>query len=446
MLLLPEYVSEDLSWEQLLKLKKGEVEKLKLDLHTGLEIIKVNSDEKYIIDSNNTKHTFDLLVIATGSRAFVPKDAHLQLPGRFTMRNKTDADNLRNYLKATGLPENEQHVVIVGGGLLGLELAASLKKKNINITIIQRAPRLMERQLDSVSSTLLAENVQERDIQIYFDNEVSTVFEDELSPNKISISLKTGKIISANAIVYAIGTLPNIELAKGANLKCSRGVIVNQYLQTSDPTIFALGEIAEFENQLFGITSAAEQQADIAAKFILGDLTSIYKGSVLMNILKFEDLDLCSIGMVTAPENDPSYEEILLKDVSKHFYKKCIVKNDLLLGAVLMGDKNDFAEFKRFIEDKIELSEKRTELLRGKSNSVPVIGKLVCSCSQVGEGNLLEAINKGCKDFNELCSKNILGCSFSLCFYRYQIPVEIHVNHCYSAANRYSTNRMNNPA
>ncbi|RXP55479.1 NAD(P)H-nitrite reductase [Lutibacter sp. HS1-25] len=413
--LLPEYVSEDLTWEQLQKLKKGEVEKLKLDLHTNVSVTKINSQEKFIVDSNNQKHNYDILIMATGSRAFVPNDVPLHLPGRFTMRTKADADNLRNYLKSTNLPENEQHVAIVGGGLLGLELAASLKKKDVNVTIIQRAPRLMERQLDRVASTLLGENVQERGIQIYFDNEVSTVFEDEFTPNKLSISLKTGKIINANAIVYAIGTLPNIELAKGCNIEHRRGVIVNQYLQTSDPKIFALGEIAEFENSLFGITSAAEQQADIAAKFILGDLNSIYKGSVLMNILKFEDLDLCSIGMVVTPKNDPSYEEIILKDINQHFYKKCIVKNDLLVGAILMGDKNEFAEFKRFIEDKIELSEKRTELLRGKTESKPVIGKLICSCSQVGEGNLTAAINAGCKDFNELCSKTGAGLGCGSC-------------------------------
>ncbi|SDW44054.1 ferredoxin-nitrate reductase [Lutibacter oricola] len=413
--LLPEYINEDLSWEQLQKLKKGEVEKLKLSLHTNVSITQVNSKEKYIIDSNNIKHNYDTLIMATGSRAFVPKDGHLHLPGRFTMRTKQDADSLKTYLEKTGLPENEQHVAIVGGGLLGLELAASLKKKNINITIIQRAPRLMERQLDRIASTLLAENVQERGIQIYFDNEVSTVFEDEEIPNKLSISLKTGKIIQANAIVYAIGTRPNIELAKGCNINYRRGVIVNQYLQTSDPKIFALGEIAEFENSLFGITSAAEQQADIAAKFILGDLNSIYKGSVLMNILKFEDLDLCSIGMVNTPKNNPSYEEVILKDVNQHFYKKCIIKNDLLVGAILMGDKNEFAEFKRFIEEKIELSEKRTELLRGKNDSKPVIGKLICSCSQVGEGNLIEEINNGCKDFNELCSKSGAGLGCGSC-------------------------------
>ncbi|MDP2068123.1 MAG: molybdopterin-dependent oxidoreductase [Lutibacter sp.] len=413
--LLPEYINEELTWEQLQKLKKGEVEKLRLQLYKGVQINKINSEKKYIIDSNNEKHAYDLLIMATGSSAFVPNYVPLHLSGRFTMRNKVDADNLRDYLKSTGFPEKEQHVVIVGGGLLGLELAASLNKKNINISIVQRAPRLMERQLDRVASTLLSENIQARGIQIYFDNEVSTVFDDETVPKKLYITLKTGKIINANAIVYAIGTLPNIELAKSAGIKHTRGVIVNQYLQTSNPEIFALGEIAEFENSLFGITSAAEQQAEIAAKFILGDLSSIYKGSVLMNILKFDDLDLCSIGMVSTPKNDSSYEEIILKDVSQHFYKKCIVKNDLLVGAILMGDKHEFAEFKRFIEDKIELSEKRTELLRGKSSTIPVLGKLVCSCSQVGDGNLKEMIQKGFTDFNELCSKTGAGLGCGSC-------------------------------
>lgn len=123
-----------------------------------------------------------------------------------------------------------------------------------------------------------------------------------------------------------IGTQPNIELAKQSGLETRRGVLVNSYLQSSNPEIFALGEIAEFENSLFGITSAAEKQADIAANYILGDLGSIYSGSVLMNILKFENLYLCSIGMVNTPAKDDSYEEIILMDARKHFYKKCIVR------------------------------------------------------------------------------------------------------------------------
>ncbi|WP_152286769.1 nitrate reductase [Flavicella marina] len=412
--LLPEYVSEEMTWEELQKIKKGELDKLNVKLHASTSITNIDRENKQITDSHGNIHSYDLLIMATGSRAFVPKDAQLDLPGRFTMRNKADADGLKNYLDQTGLPLNEQHVVIVGGGLLGLELAAALNKRNINITIVQRASRLMERQLDLVASRLLAQDVQERGIQTYFDNEVSTVFEDD-EINSLSINLKTGKTLTANAIVYAIGTIPNIELARSAKLSSQRGVVVNQYLQTSDPEIFAMGEIAQFNNNLFGITSAAEQQADIAAKFILGDLNSTYKGSVLMNILKFEDLDLCSIGNIEYPESDSSYQEILLMDVSKSFYKKCIVKDDRLVGAVMMGDKSEFAEFKSLIEDKTELSDKREELLRGQSNATPVIGKLICSCSQVGEGNLIETINSGCTEFTELCKSTGAGLGCGSC-------------------------------
>lgn len=412
--LLPEYVTAELSWEQLLKIKDEALSKLNITMKSNVSIDTINTKENTILDSEGTIHSFDSLILATGSRPFIPENAQLHLPGRFTIRKKEDADRLKNYLDDTNLPPEEQHVVIVGGGLLGLELAAALKHKKVKITIIQRASRLMERQLDRISSKLLAEEVQLRDIQIYFDNEVSTVFETE-NPNEIEIALKSGRIITANAIVYTIGTIPNIELAKESGISCGRGVKVNQYLQSSNPNIFAIGEIAEFNNQLFGITSAAEEQADVLANFMAGDISSFYKGSVLMNILKLEDINLCSIGEIEIPENDESYEEIVFSDLGKRYYKKCIVKNDLLVGAILMGDKNEFAEFKTMIESKIELSDKRNTLLRGSSNAKPVLGKLVCSCSQVGSGNIEEAIKSGVTNFTELCKITGAGLGCGSC-------------------------------
>lgn len=412
--LLPEYVTAELSWEQLLKIKDEALKKLNITMKSGVAIDNINTKENIILDSNGITHSFDSLILATGSRPFVPENAQLHLPGRFTIRKKEDADRLKNYLDNTKLVPEEQHVVIVGGGLLGLELAAALKHKKVKITIIQRASRLMERQLDRISSKLLAEEVQLRDIQIYFDNEVSTVFETD-NPNEIEIALKSGRIITANAIVYTIGTIPNIELAKESGISCGRGVKVNQYLQSSNPNVFAIGEIAEFNNQLFGITSAAEEQADILANFMAGDISSFYKGSVLMNILKLEDINLCSIGEIEIPDNDDSYEEIVFADLGKRYYKKCIVKNDLLVGAILMGDKNEFAEFKTMIESKIELSDKRNTLLRGSSNTKPVIGKLVCSCSQVGSGNIEEAIKGGVNNFTELCRTTGAGLGCGSC-------------------------------
>ena len=413
--LLPEYVNEDLSWDALKKFKAGELEKLQVTLYAKNGIQKIDAQKKVVYDDFGQKHPYDLLIMATGSRAFVPQGVRMDLPGRFTMREKGDADRLKTYLNDTGLPNAQQHVAIVGGGLLGLELAASLKKIGLEISIIQRAPRLMERQLDPIASRLLAEDVLERGIKIYFDNEVSTIFDAEGSTHGLQINLKTGRTLHCNAIVYAIGTRPNMDIAKNAGLQTGRGVVVNPYLQTSDPSIFAMGEIAEFKGSLFGITSAAEQQADVAANYILGDLSSIYNGSVLMNILKFDDLDLCSIGMVNAPKNDDTYQEIILMDVHKRFYKKCIVKNDILKGAILIGDKNEFAEFKRLIEEEIELSEKRDELLRGAPSGEPMLGKLVCSCSQVGQGNIEKAIKGGCTRFTDLVAQTGAGLGCGSC-------------------------------
>ena len=412
--LLPEYVTEELNWEQLLKIKQKELDKLNIKIYPETLISKIDSKTKKVTDSNGVIHSFNKLILATGSRAFVPNGVQMNLAGRFTMRDKSDADKFKTYLENTNLPQNEQHVVIVGGGLLGLELAAALNHKTVNVTIIQRASRLMERQLDKVSSKLLALDVQERGIQIYFDNEVSTVFDND-NTTELTINLKSGKLITANAIVYAIGTKPNIEIAKENGLKCSRGVIVNEHMQSSHKDIFAIGEIAEFKDQLFGITSAAEEQANILANFIAGDISCAYNGSVLMNILKFNDLNLCSIGNIIVPENDTSYEEIVFTDISKRYYKKCIVKDDLLIGAILMGDKKEFAEFKTMIESKIEMSDKRNSLLRGQSNDSPLLGKLVCSCSQVGEGNIKKAIMEGCTNFTELCNKTGAGIGCGSC-------------------------------
>jgi len=412
--LLPEYITEELSWEQLLKIKELELGKLAISVHPQTILNQIDLEHKQVTDSKGITHNFDKLILATGSRPFIPKDVQIELPGRFTMRNKKDADDFKSYLDATGLAEEDQHVVIVGGGLLGLELAAALRHRKVNITIVQRSSRLMERQLDVVSSKLLALDVQERGIQIYFDNEVSTVFDDELTAG-LNINLKSGKLIQANAIVYAIGTQPNIEIAKEHGILCGRGVKVNEYMQSSHPDVFAIGEIAEFNNQLFGITSAAEEQADILANFLAGDVSSTYQGSVLMNILKFNDLNLCSIGNIEIPENDPTYQEVVFTDISKRYYKKCIVKDDLLVGAILMGDKSEFAEFKNLIESRIEMSDKRNSLLRGSSKEEPVLGNLVCSCSQVGEGNILKAIEAGCTNFTELCNSTGAGLGCGSC-------------------------------
>ena len=197
--------------------------------------------------------------------------------------------------------------------------------------------------------------------------------------------------------------------------KVKRGVVVNEYLQTSDTNIFAIGEIAEFRRQLFGITTAAEQQARCLAGYIAGDLNSSYNGSVLMNVLKFEDLDLCSIGQITFPDNTAGYEEVVFQDITQGYYKKCIIYQDRMVGAILVGDKAEFPEYKRLIEQQIELSEKRTELLRNATPKALVLGKLICSCNNIGKGNLENAIAAGFNTLPKLCEKTGAGTACGSC-------------------------------
>jgi ferredoxin-nitrate reductase len=134
-----------------------------------------------------------------------------------------------------------------------------------------------------------------------------------------------------------------------------------------------------------------------------------------MNIMKIQGVQLCSLGMIDAPTNNPEYEEIIFIDKAKRYYKKCIVHRDKLVGAILIGDKSEFLEFKDLIGNKIELSDKRMELLRSGKKADPVMGKLVCSCNNVGEGNLKNAIAGGCKDFTQLCSQTGAGTGCGSC-------------------------------
>jgi ferredoxin-nitrate reductase len=367
--LLPEYLNGHLDWQQLEKFKAGELAKLQVHLHQATGIAAINRESKTVTDTKGQVHGYDKLIVATGSRAFVPRDVPMNLPGIFTMRNRGDADRLQTFL------QDEGHVVIVGGGLLGLELAASLREIDIRVTIIQLSSRLMERQLDHISGDLLREHIEELGVQVYFNDQVQTIFPNKAAPGLVA-NLKSGKKLTCHAVVYAVGTRPNTELAQEAGLACGRGVQVNEYLQTSDPDIFAMGEVAEFNQVVNGITMAAEQQADVAARFLTGDMSSYYTGSIFMNILKLSGLELCSLGMVSAPENDPEYEEVIFTDKAKRYYKKCIIHQDRLVGTILMGDKSEFAEFKTLIENKLELSEKRMDLLRSGKAAAPVLGKL----------------------------------------------------------------------
>ncbi len=403
--LLPDYISGSLQWDNLVKMSEEEEYDYNIRLHRGLSIESIDRERKTVTDSKGAVHHFDVLIMATGSSAAILRNVPA-MNGIFTMRSRVDADRFKKHVA-----DAKGKVLIVGGGLLGIELASSLREVNVEVTIVQRISRLMDRQLDPLGSQLLHEELTERGIDIYYNDEIDRF----LGDTKVSgVRLKSGLMIDCHSIVIAVGTVPNIEIAKSSGLVCKRGVVVNEYMQTSDPSIFAVGEIAEFRGFLYGITAAAEQQANIVASWLSGDISKYYEGSLLMNILKMHGTDLCSLGEVECPD-DPAYEEVMFVDKAKRYYKKCIIHNDRLIGAILIGDKAEFLEYRNLIENKIELSEKRLQLLRSGKSPEPVIGKLVCSCNNVGRGNLLNKIKEGCNDHLQLCQLTGAGMGCGSC-------------------------------
>jgi len=405
---LPEYVSERLDWEDLLKFRDGELEALDLVLHRSNAVTVIDRQRRVVIDERGREHAYDRLVVATGSRAFVPPDLALDLSGVFTMRTRADADRLKARTR------RGSRILIVGGGLLGLELAAALVEMDATITVAELGERLMERQLDPVASGLLLEHMVASGVAVRLRNSVCAMQPAD-SGDGIAITLQSGYAGVFDAVVVAIGTRPNVELLAAAGVECGRGVLVNDHLQTSDPLIYAMGEIAEHNATLHGVTAAAEEQAEVAARHLAGDVLARYDGSLRMNILKVSDLHVSSVGIPVAPTGGEGYDEVVVLDRAEGYYKKCIVKDDRLVGAILVGDSAELAEFRDLVRSGFELAEKRGNLLRGGKRAEPRLGRMVCACGNVGAGNIRQAIDAGCTDLGGLCAATGAGIGCGSC-------------------------------
>ena len=299
--------------------------------------------------------------------------------------------------------------MIVGGGLLGIELADALRELGTDVTLLQRSERLMGRQLDARAAGLLAEALGERGISVRFKVNV----EELLGEERLSgIRLSDGSVIPADQVVFATGTVANAELARSSGITCSSGVLVDEHLRTSDAHIFALGEVADFHGSAAATTAAAERQAWHLVEWLRGNPHAAYPGPQNANILKVHGLLLASCG-----DTDPapgSAEQIVLDDAALGLYQKLVVRDDRLVGAICVGDLSAFPEYRRLIALGTELDERRATLLRG-GVPTPVEGKLVCSCNQIGEDTIRRCVAGGMTEPAKVCAATGAGTSCGSC-------------------------------
>jgi nitrite reductase (NADH) large subunit len=327
-------------------------EKRDIKVHLKKKVLGIETAKKQLLLGDGAKAKYDKLLLANGAHPFIPPIRGAEKTGVFSLRSIKDALAIKEYAKKTG------NAIIIGGGLLGLEFAASLRKLGQYVEVVEIFPRLLPRQLDQDGATILKERIQTRGIKIVLG--VKT--EEILGKKTVSgILLDNGEELSGNLVLVSAGVRSNIDLAVNAGIKVEKGVVVDEHMQTSVNDVYAAGDVAEFGGRVYGIIPAALEQANIAAINMLEKEKRVYKGTTPSNTLKIVGVDLTSMGPVN-PEG-PQYEEIKKIDKGKGIYKKIVLEKGKIVGAIILGDRKGVTWIKKLIDQKTDVTKHKGLLL-----------------------------------------------------------------------------------
>jgi nitrite reductase (NADH) large subunit len=318
------------------------------EVDVGRHELKIENDESI---------GFSRLVLATGSTPLRLKVPGADLKGVHTFRDSRDVDLLLT------LAAQKKRVVVVGGGLLGLEAAYGLAKAGAPVTLIHLMDRLMERQLDAPAAELLKSLVERKGIKILLNANTAQIHGDTCVE---AVELADGCRIDAEAVVFAAGIRPNVALAQDAGITVNRGIVVDDCLQTATPDIFALGECAEHRGICYGLVEPAYEQARVLARHLAGGAAS-YAGSVVSTNLKVSGVSVFSAGDFMGADGS---EAIVLNDIRRGTYKKLVISNGRLAGAVLVGDTADALWYLELIRNREPIARIRADMMFGRSLAV----------------------------------------------------------------------------
>ncbi|MDQ8699556.1 FAD-dependent oxidoreductase [Hyphomicrobium sp. LHD-15] len=324
----------------------------------GRRAVEIDTKAKAVRLRGGSKLNYSKLVLAIGSEAVRLPLPGADLPGVVTFRDKSDVEAILSRAR-TGA-----RAVVIGGGLLGLEAAYGLMKAGAEVSVVHLMDRLMERQLDCEAAGLLKAALEERGIQVVLNAESEAV----QGRRKVAgLRLKDGRNIPADLIVMAVGIRPNVRLARGADLSVNRGIVVGDDLATSDPDVYALGECAEHRGTCYGLVEPAYEQARTLARALAGKPAS-YEGSLLSTNLKVSGVNVFSAGdFLGAPGTEP----IVLRDPGRKSYRKLVVNEDRLTGAVLVGDTADALWYLDLIRSGAPIGALREDLVFGRAFAEP---------------------------------------------------------------------------
>lgn len=316
-----------------------------IQMHLGSRVASLSPAKKEITLADGSVVPYEKLLLAMGSRAFVPPVPGADKQGVFTLRTVNDAQAMKAYAPGA------KRAVAIGGGLLGLETARALRLLGLEVTVLEINPRLMPRQLDAEGAAVLTKLIAGLGLKVIVGAATQAIVGDGRATG---VALKSGEIIPGDLILLSAGIRSNIGLAQEAGLKVNQGVIVDQYMRTSAEGVYAAGDVAEFEGRVYGIIPAAIEQAQIAGAHMAGATPKPYRGTIPSNTLKIVGIDLTCIGVVV-PEGE-GYQELRRTDETGCCYKKFVLKDGRLVGAILLGEKADVASISKLINTVVDVS------------------------------------------------------------------------------------------
>jgi nitrite reductase (NADH) large subunit len=415
-IMLSPVLSGEKAYEDILIHDEAWYERNRITLHRGKTVVRIDREAQRVIAADGTSTDYDALIVATGSVPFVVPIPGATLPGVVTYRDLDDVDTM---LAAAG---KGGRAVVIGGGLLGLEAAAGLQARGMDVTVLHLMPTLMERQLDPSAGYLLQRAIEARGIAVRCKANTHAILGDT---HVTGVRLDDGTDLPADLVVMAVGIRPSTALAKEAGLATNRGVLVADDMRTSDPRVFAVGECVEHRGASYGLVAPLYEMAKVLAAQLAGDGTAAYTGSVTATKLKVTGIDLFSAGDFAEADDR---QDIVLRDATRGVYKRLVLKDDRIIGAVLYGDTGDGSWLFDLLRRGTDVSHMRDTLIFGQSfagggplDPTAAVAALaddaeICGCNGVCKGRIAQTIvDKGLSTLAEVRAHTKASASCGTC-------------------------------
>ncbi|VAX34283.1 Nitrite reductase [NAD(P)H] large subunit [hydrothermal vent metagenome] len=347
---LIDFLSGDVDEKSIILKKDTWYEENKINLILNRAVTDIDVAKKELTLSPDKKLKYDKLLMATGGIPFVPAITGADKKGVFTLRTLKDAIAIREY---AGM--GNKRLLIIGGGVLGLEAGNALRKSGISVAVVEFFPRLLPRQMDPDGADILRTQMEKMGFTFYLGTKTKEIF----GADKVEgVLLEDGRRVDCDMIIISAGIRPNAALAQKAGLKIEKGLIVNDRMETELPDIYAAGDLVQHSGVFYGIWPAAEKQGEVAG-INMAEGNSVYEGTTISNFLKIAGVGLVAAGNIDA---EGKHESIVIKDPGKFIYKKLVIKENTIIGAILYGDIKDMSSILKAIKNRTNISAIRNEL------------------------------------------------------------------------------------